>query len=418
MKKIVFKPKLKLNEKHLVAVSGGPDSMALLDLLRSQGYKLEVAHINYLQRKSAKRDQKIVEEYCKKYNLKYHIKTNDQKPSGNFQDWARNYRYNFFKEIYSKGNFDALLVAHHQDDKIETYLIKKSRPAIYNHPAISPISKILNMKVIRPLLNYSKKELIDYCTQRNVNFGIDETNKSEKYLRNKIRNKTLNELNEKQRKNLLVDIKKAELENQKNNAKFDRNYKKIVDKNIIDLKLLQGLSSDNKVRSLYRFIIENTTTNPKNLSARRINDYLKQLETKKPSLLIKVGNGFALSKSYNDLKIANEYTQKFIFKINKIEFRDYQDFKIMKTGASLEGVHVVKSDLPLTIRSYHPSDTVEIKQGHKKVSRLFIDNKVPLQDRNLVPIVLNSKNEVLLVSKYYVKPDRKRLQSNLFVVKY
>ena len=107
----------------LVAVSGGSDSLALLDILIKKGeYELVVAHINYNYRESSLRDEEIVREYCEKNNIEIFVKSVNSKEEkeGNFEDWARVLRYKFFKEIYDLKGCACLFVGHHKDDFIES----------------------------------------------------------------------------------------------------------------------------------------------------------------------------------------------------------------------------------------------------------------------------------------------------------
>jgi tRNA(Ile)-lysidine synthetase-like protein len=417
MKKLSFSPALNKKNKYLVAVSGGPDSMALLHALVAQGYQIEVAHVNYKQRPSADRDQGIVENYCFKNNIKFHLLTNQENPVKNFQNWARDYRYRFFKEIAQKIGIKTLLVAHHQDDLLETYLIKKTRSGIYSSIALSNKSIILGLKIIRPLLNYSKADLINYCQFNNVKYGIDETNLEAKYLRNRIRIETLSKINKEQRQKLLREIKLKEKEIAAENQLFKIEYQKLISNKTLNYLGFENLSNEFKIRVLYKFISENTTVSPRLLSRKKLIDFIKQFTTKKPNISINLGLGNRLIKAYGLIRIANkDDAEEFNIIVSKLKFKTYQNFKLSKSGSSLEGVHVLETDFPLTVRSFNYQDRLVIKNGHKLISRLFIDKKVAKDQRKKIAVLVNVKAEILLVSKYYVNPTRKGLQNNLFVV--
>jgi bifunctional protein TilS/HprT len=417
MKKISFKPALNKKTKYLVAVSGGPDSMALLHSLNQQGYLIEVAHVNYKQRLSADRDQAIVENYCRKNKIKFHLLINQEIPVKNFQNWARDFRYRFFKEIAQKGKIKTLLVAHHQDDLIETYLIKKNRPGIYSSVALNAKSNIFGLKIIRPLLNYSKADLINFCQLNSVKYGVDETNLDSKYLRNKIRLETLSKISDEQRQKILLEIRLKEKEKCNENQLFINEYNKIINKKTLNYKGFIGFSTEFKIRVLYKFISENTTINPRFLSRRKLLDYIKQLGAKKPNLMINLGLGQRLIKAYDLIKIeSKDDADGFKITISKLIYKNYQLFKLSKNGSSLEGVYVSDDDLPITVRSFNYQDRLVIKNGHKLISRLFIDKKVARAQRKKIAVLVNAKGEILLVSKYYVNPTRNGLQKNLFVV--
>ena len=110
-------------------------------------------------------------------------------------------------KLYKEYGYDALLVAHHQDDLIETYLMQKRRQNCPNYFGISQKTIIKGMTVIRPLLSFSKKELEEYCVDNHVPFAIDKTNFDTSILRNKIRHEVIAKMSNEDRKNLLKEIK-------------------------------------------------------------------------------------------------------------------------------------------------------------------------------------------------------------------
>ena len=418
MKQLIFKPSLNKNKKYLVAVSGGPDSMALVAALNELNINLVVVHLNYQMRKSAADDQNLVTNYCRKNNIRFHLKLRSEPVVGNFQSWAREYRYSFFKAIYVKENCDALLTAHHQDDKIETYIMKQQRKAIYDSPSLQEQTFIKDMNVIRPLLNYKKQDLINYCNAKSVNFNHDETNFESKYYRNKIRNTIMANLTEKSRDKYLKDIAISQSKHEKINTDFIKKYNKIIKENIINITLFSKMKLDIKIKSLYKFIVSGSNVEPSSLSFKRLESIAKQIDSVKPNLKIKLSGSTYLIKSYNSLTIANsDNEQSFKYVLNKLVFKQYKEFKLSNEGLNLQGVYIDKNDLPLTIRSYQTGDKIIIKNGHKQVNRLFIDAKVAKNIRSSIPIVLNAKGEILLVSNYYVNPERKRLQNKVFVIK-
>ena len=111
-----------LRKRVLIGVSGGPDSMALLDMMKDK-YEVYVAHVNYHHRDTALRDELIVEDYCKKYDIPYFKKDYVEVEGGNFQENARIFRYEFYKEIIDKYDLECVMLAHHKDDLIETYAV-------------------------------------------------------------------------------------------------------------------------------------------------------------------------------------------------------------------------------------------------------------------------------------------------------
>ena len=155
--------------KCVVACSGGPDSMALLDQLNKQGKDIVVAHVNYKHRDTADRDEKIVKEYCKKYDIPVRV-LYPVHEKGNFQAWARDLRYAFFEEVADAFDAKILYVAHQMDDVIETYLFQKNRNMICDWYGLKEKSVRHGYQIIRPLLNFTKSELQQYCNDNGVSF--------------------------------------------------------------------------------------------------------------------------------------------------------------------------------------------------------------------------------------------------------
>jgi|SRR6266487_868181 len=127
-----------LNQQYLyiLAVSGGPDSMFLLDNLRQKGYKIAVAHVNYHKREESNQDEKLVKKYCQTWNLPccvLSIEPDECLLAKNFQAWAREKRYNFFRKISQQKQTKYIVTAHHSDDHLETYLFQKQRKSLIKY---------------------------------------------------------------------------------------------------------------------------------------------------------------------------------------------------------------------------------------------------------------------------------------------
>ncbi len=177
------------SKKLLLTVSGGIDSMVLLDLIHKLHLDLAVAHCNFkLRGEESDADQHFVEKYCKKRNISFHAQLFDtaqyaEKYKTSIQIAARELRYNWFFELKNTYNYDYILTAHHLDDSVETFLINLTRGT-----GLEGLVGITdNNDIIRPLLIFSKEELQHYAEQQNIEWREDKSNASDKYLRNKIR---------------------------------------------------------------------------------------------------------------------------------------------------------------------------------------------------------------------------------------
>lgn len=178
------------NSKVIVGVSGGADSVALLDILYSLKYECIVAHCNFhLRGEESNRDAFFVEELCAKYNLKYERIDFDTEAyaelnSISIEMAARDLRYNWFEQLRVIHLADRIAVAHHKDDSTETILLNLIRGT-----GIRGLTGIngQNEYIIRPLLCLNRSEILDYLGERKLSYVDDSTNSEDLYTRNKIR---------------------------------------------------------------------------------------------------------------------------------------------------------------------------------------------------------------------------------------
>ncbi|HJD86393.1 MAG TPA: tRNA lysidine(34) synthetase TilS [Empedobacter falsenii] len=178
------------SHRYLLAVSGGVDSMILLDLFRQTSANFQVAHCNFqLRGVDADKDEALVREYCGKLNIPFHSVRFDvaaYQKTGNYsvEMACRNLRYDWFEQVQQQNHLDILVTAHHLDDNIETFLINLSRG--------TGLKGLIGMqtdngKIFRPLLNFTKNELLVYAEANEISWREDYTNATDEYTRNKIR---------------------------------------------------------------------------------------------------------------------------------------------------------------------------------------------------------------------------------------
>ncbi|NNF02156.1 MAG: tRNA lysidine(34) synthetase TilS [Bacteroidia bacterium] len=179
------------DKKILLAFSGGSDSVALCSLLHIHNIKFAIAHCNYqLRGDESNTDAIFAKDLSKKYSVDFYLKTfdEDQLKDSSIQSNARKLRYDWFTEICRNEDFDLIATAHHLDDNIETFFLRLTRGA--GLKGLSGISASKN-KIIRPLLNCSKQEIIEYVQRNDLDYREDSSNKKSKYNRNYFRNKVL-----------------------------------------------------------------------------------------------------------------------------------------------------------------------------------------------------------------------------------
>lgn len=180
---------------YYVACSGGVDSMVLLSILHQLSKKIHVLHVNYhLRGEASNLDQQVIEDYCKQHSIPSSIHSvelnKELENGGNLQDIARKVRYEFFKKHTTEPN-SKIVLAHHADDQIETFLLNIARKA-----GVMGLACMLpeHGQIIRPLLPFSKKDIVEYAKEEGIVWREDLSNQSNKYRRNSIRNVFLPEI--------------------------------------------------------------------------------------------------------------------------------------------------------------------------------------------------------------------------------
>lgn len=184
-------------DKIVVAVSGGPDSISMLDILlklkkrKEINCELIVAHINHMIREEATEDEQFVENFCKKNNLKCYIKRIDVPKYANnnkigHEEAGRIVRYKFFDEIMEKESANKIAIAHNKNDKVETMIMNMLRGSGIS--GLKGIEITRDNKYIRPIIEIEREEIENYCEENNLRPRIDKTNFINDCTRNKIRN--------------------------------------------------------------------------------------------------------------------------------------------------------------------------------------------------------------------------------------
>ena len=173
------------NKRNLLAFSAGIDSSALFFLLIEHKIPFDIALVNYNLRDEAKHEEAYAIELAKTHNLKSHI-THAPQWQSNFEKNARDFRYNFFDTLMT--NYDNLLTAHQLNDQLEWFLMRFTKGAGTSElMGLESISQRKNYTLIRPLLNHSKEDLLNYLHQHQHHYFVDKSNQSDKYERNRFR---------------------------------------------------------------------------------------------------------------------------------------------------------------------------------------------------------------------------------------
>ncbi len=235
-------------DKIVIGVSGGPDSMCLLDSLYYLKDKLNieifVAHINHMIRKEADEETEYVKDYCKNKNIKCYVKKVEVEKLAKEQklgteEMGRKIRYEFFKEIAKKENANKIATAHNLNDNVETVLLNLLRGTGVSGLKGIEIKRIENdIEYIRPIRECERKEIEEYCEKQKLNPKVDKTNLESIYNRNKVRNDLIPYLKREFNPNILEGINRLSDIAREEEEYFDE----IIAKQYEELKIGENLN--------------------------------------------------------------------------------------------------------------------------------------------------------------------------------
>ena len=362
------------HKKILVAVSGGADSMSLLHFLynhqKDLDIQLGIAHVNHKQRQESEHEEAYLHHWAEEHKVPFHYSAFSGKFSENA---ARTFRYEFFKQVMKDYDYSALVTAHHADDQAETIFMRLLRGSRLRHlTGISAIRPFGTGQIIRPFLHLTKNQLP-------VTFHFeDRSNTSLAYLRNRIRLSylpTLSQENPKIKEHLCLLAEEIGLMEQALGELTK-------DISTTDLSVFQQQSD-----AVQLFLLQNYLDSfpDLQLSKGQFNQLISYLR-KNASGKMPLKNGYELVKTQTYFLIRKEASISLsppcLLEFGKsVEFEDYTlSFSEFNDVSNADTISIW-SDSPIVIRHRKEGDKIDLGSHHKKLRRLFIDNKILEKDR-------------------------------------
>jgi tRNA(Ile)-lysidine synthase len=405
------------DSKILAAVSGGMDSVVMAHLLKSAGLNFGIAHCNFqLRGDESLSDQEFCNRLAEKLSVPFHT-TNfdtlkfvaDNKIST--QMAARQLRYQWFEQVRQQSGYDYIALAHHQNDAIETILLNLTRGT-----GIAGMHGILpkNGSLVRPMLFLNREEIEAIVNENKLAYVEDSSNSSVKYARNKIRLEVIPKLKE---------LNPALEQTFENNLAHFRDLELFLEQQIVKLKKELFVYHDGEIHLslagvgklepkrllLFKLLQEygfNETT---------IDDLILALD-KQPGKIFET-SGFVLLLDRGKLILTKKNSDgQTPVQINTDDHEaKYGAYKltllhddsplIVKNNAMAASIDAGLLQYPLTLRAWQQGDHFHPlgMKTRKKLSDFFIDQKVPLHQKNAIPVLVNGNGDIIWIGGY--RPD-------------
>lgn len=361
--------------------------MVLLDMLIKENKDIVIAHVNYQIRNDSYLDAKTIKKYIENKNkviFEEKIVNPEEYTNANFEAEARLIRYAFFVDLYKKYKADAIYIAHHRDDYIETYLFKKQRSGLYDYYGIKERTYYGDALIIRPLINWYKEDIIEYSFNNNIIYHEDSTNLKLNYSRNIIRSK-INKLS-KEEKNLLYQ--EAQLLNDKIN-KEKNNIERYKDKAYIKIEDFNKLGINEKRRLLFHHIKKY------DISIKYVDELIKK---------IIYSNNFkqdflntSIAKAYDILYIIKNKCHEYKYEINN-EKEAIFFVNLVKNSYNCD-IILSMDNYPYSIRNYQMDDFDNLGINYQSYRNKLKKDKVPFFLRDMMPVI-EKDNKIASFIKY------------------
>ena len=409
---------VKSEEKILCAVSGGLDSVAMVDLLKESGFQIGIAHCNFqLRGKESEEDSKFVRSLAEKLGVPFYSKSFDtaqiaEEKGISLQMAARELRYGWFDELIEKESYDKLAVAHHKDDQIETILFNFTKGT--GIAGLTGMQSLKGEQMIRPLLFTGREDILMYARERGLMWREDSSNESLKYHRNLIRQKILPVLKE-INPGLLNTLDYTLLRLTETESVLNEALIKFLKTSVNQVGQDLHISKASLKSSLFPTLAIHAVANPFGFNYQQCINIFESIDS--------VGNVFYTQTSVINVDreeiilspIEDDAFQSHVFEIEikdesvTLDFGSLQIEHLIAERLTIEPspeiayLDLDKLNFPLKVRHWASGDwfiPLGMK-GKKKVSDLMIDEKIPVNLKNRV-LILESAGDIAWVIGYRI----------------
>lgn len=414
----------------LIAVSTGLDSMVLLHLLQQltdTGLQIGVAHINHQLREASVTEETFLANYCRQAEIPFYTKRWQVPEQGNIESQARAFRYGFFQEIMEEEAYQVLVTAHHQEDQVETMLMKMLRTGeLFASQGILLNQPFGPGHLARPLLYFSKEELREYANDHGLIYFEDESNQTLAYQRNRLRHQVLPVL-KKENQQSFPHFQQLSEQIQEVQEWLWQQQKEWLQQSAcvshqemkIDLLWYQQASAFERKYFLNELAHQAQGNWQLVISKKQLEQVAHLLENEDHSQWqIDLSEGWQFVRRYDILYLRKKRVIKpkrhqqtlipgegvFLSEDQWIGYFPVGEEKIpekVKLWSEFRQELFVDSVQSLILRKRQAGDRIRLSEKiSKKVSRYFIDQKIPSEEREKAWLILNQEKEIIGILPY------------------
>ena len=401
-------------ESYILAISGGVDSMVLLEqffqLQKKYPIMIRVVHIHHHLRKESDEEEGMVREFCRKRNLAidvYHWEEGSSQNSG-IEEKARQFRYQKLKECQRKNHASYVVVAHHADDQAETVLMKLTRGStlegIAGMKAIRPFGEGY---LIRPFLTVDKKALYEYASIHQIPYSEDTTNQSVAYTRNRFRQEMI-PLFKKENPKFNQKIQEFTKSLQEQQELIETVTYQWMDQALVELPNGWSWNKESYIKQpigLQKVILVELSKKIGGLlSTKNVSDIHKSILSDNSQLSLDLPKGWIFQKRYQQLFLVKKEIEAIFYEEFRVEKFQMEDIGLSKdeivSFTKEEGWEMMVSceDFPLTIRRRKSGDSLLLRSNqHQSLRRYCINEKIPKEEREKLWVVENGAKEIIAI---------------------